>query len=313
METDRAPLPAPLRNIDLNLFVTFETIYSEGRLTAAASRLGLTQPAVSHALTRLRGVLNDRLFIRQKGRFVPTPFARHIIDDVRRALSILQERIEAPGRFDPGDATTVFYLALREGLEASLLPSVVRRLRAEAPQVSIVSTSVGRRDIETELANGTIDLAVDVAAPVGIDIRRTLLEKDERLAVSRPGHPMLRDGMTLESYLACGHVQISSRRRGGALEDFDLNQMGLKRHIVLRCHSTLTALQTIAETDLLLTVGRRQLAPFIDRMPLDIFVLPFPSSAVDLQLYWHSSADSDPANKWLRSIISQSDGMNAAK
>jgi DNA-binding transcriptional LysR family regulator len=300
------PLRPSLRGIDLNMFVLCEAIYSAGGLTAAAARLGLTQPAVSHALSRLRIALSDPLFVRQGARVVPTPLARSIVGDVRRALKILQERLDDHRRFDPRTSNAAFRLALPEATETGLLPALMARLAQEAPGVSIMSARVSRRDFESELASGALDLVIDVAAPVGIDIRRSLLAADRLVVAARRGHPALDDGLTLEAYLQLGHIQVSSRRRGGAFEDFELNRLGLRRTIALRCHSMLAALSAVAASDLLLTLGERQLAPFAKSLALKRFQLPFEAAAVDLQLYWHANADDDPANSWLRNIIALS-------
>ena len=294
-----------LRGIDLNLFVLFEAVYSEGGLTAAASRLGLTQPAVSHALARLRAALGDPLFIRRGSRVAPTPFARSIIEDVRRALKILQERLEDHRRFDPGTSNAIFRLALGESVEKSLLLPLMMRLDKEAPGISIVSSRVNRRDVERELASGTMDLAIDVAAPASIDIHRSLLTADRLVVAARRGHPALKKGLTRDTYLQLRHILVSSRIRGGALEDFELNRLGLHRNVALRCHSVLAGLEVVSSTDLLLTLGEKPLEAFLPLFQVTTFPLPFEAAPIDLQLYWHASMDSDPANGWLRSTITQ--------
>lgn len=291
-----------LKSIDLNLFMLFDAVYSEGGLTAAGRKLGLSQPAVSHALSRLRHALGDPLFVRQGAAVVPTPFARHIIGDVRRALGILEGRLQDHRRFDPASAQANFRLAMREGMEAILLPPLMARLATEAPGVSIASVRVGRRELETELAGG-VDLAIDIAIPVGIDIRRETLTADRLIVAARRDHPALAEGLTLDIYLALGHVLVSSRRRGPALEDFELNRLGYKRRIMLRCHSKLAALNTVACTDLLLTTTERHLPAAMLGLPLAVHDLPFEATSLDAHLYWHADVDDDPANAWLRRTV----------
>jgi DNA-binding transcriptional LysR family regulator len=306
VHADRVNVRRALRGVDLNLFVLFEAVYSAGGLTAAASRLGLTQPAVSHALARLRTALGDALFVRQGPRMVPTPFARSLIGDVRTALDTLQDRLAGNHRFDPGTSETTFRIALRESTEVTLLPRLLERITNEAPFASFVSMRVSRRDFESELAGGGIDLAIDVAAPVSIDIRRRPLTADRHVVAARRDHPRLCDGLSIDAYLALGHVLVSSRRRGGALEDFELNRLGLRRRIALRCQSNIAALKVVERTDLLLTLPARQFSIFHGSPALESFELPFAIVPLDLQLYWHTSADNDPANVWLREIIAAS-------
>ena len=204
---------------------------------------------------------------------------------------------------DPATAQINFRLAMREGMEAILLPPLMARLAAEAPGVSIASVRIGRRELETELAGGGVDLAVDIAIPVGLDIRRETLTADRLIVTARRNHPALGEGLTLDTYLSLGHVLVSSRRQGPALEDFELNRLGHKRRIMLRCHSKLAALNTVACTDLLLTTTERHLPAAMLGLPLAVHDLPFAATSLDAHLYWHANVDDDPANAWLRRTV----------
>ena len=116
-----------LSQIDLNLFVVLDEIYREGNITRASRQLSLTQPAISHALKRLRQLLNDPLFVRKGSNMVPTPFTRTIIGQVRQALQILEVNLYENRQFDPVHTRRIFYLGLRDSSESIVLPSLVRR------------------------------------------------------------------------------------------------------------------------------------------------------------------------------------------
>lgn len=294
-----------LNRVDLNLFVVFDTIFTEGSLTLAAQKLSLSQPAVSHALARLRELLGDSLFARQGKRMVPTPFARNLIGTVRQSLQLLESGLQGPAVFDPGQAQRVFSFGMRDVLEAIALPPLVARLQRAAPGVALHCVRIDRRDMEAELSAGGLDLAVDVALPMGSGIRHRPLMNDQLVVVARPGHPALRRGLDMPTYLAQSHVLVSSRRTGPGLEDFELNRMGLRRRIGLRCQHYFAACRVVRETDMLLTMpehyARIANAPFGNRL----HAFPLATPSLDVHLYWHASADRDPANLWLRGQLDE--------
>ncbi|MFZ1166777.1 MAG: LysR family transcriptional regulator, partial [Candidatus Sulfotelmatobacter sp.] len=151
-----------LSQVDLNLFVVLEAIYREGNITRAGHQLNLTQPAISHALKRLRDLLKDPLFVRRGAHMIPTPFTRNMIDEVRQALQILEVNLRESHKFDPTHTRRNFHISLWEYVGTLLLPALLQRLEREAPEMSITTSRVKRRDLEAELASGSLDLAIDV-------------------------------------------------------------------------------------------------------------------------------------------------------
>ena len=137
-----------ISRMDLNLFVVLETIYSEGNITRASQKLNLTQPAVSHALGRLRDLLKDPLFVRQGANMVATPFTRNIITPVRQALQTLELSVSEHQQFDPRLTERSFAIGLRDVFEAIALPALIQRLQDAAPSLEIASIRTDRRDIE---------------------------------------------------------------------------------------------------------------------------------------------------------------------
>ena len=141
-----------LDRIDLNLFVVLDAIFTEGGITRASDKLHLTQPAVSHALNRLRRLFDDALFVREGRRLVPTPRARALIEPVRAALRGLEVTLSESQAFDAARSTRRFTLGVRDVLEARLLPPLLRALAVEAPGVDIAAVRADRRELEAELA-----------------------------------------------------------------------------------------------------------------------------------------------------------------
>ena len=286
---------------DLNLFVVFDAIYTEGSLTRAARVLNLTQPAVSHALGRLRDRLEDPLFVRQGARMVPTSRARAMITPVRHALGGLQRCLSDEGGFDVADAERTFVVGLRDGLEGCLLPPLTAGILEEAPGVRLQSMTVARRQLATELASGRLDLAADVLLPLPDAIEHRPVMSGPLVVIMRPGHP-LAGKLDLPAYLAAQHVLVSSRREGPGMEDFGLSRLGYRRNIRLRCQHHMAALSTVMGSDLLLTLPgllARQLAPAgsqVEPLPADV-------PGLELHLYWHRDQSADPGHTWLRQRV----------
>lgn len=293
-----------ISKVDLNLFVVLEAIYAEGSITRASLKMNLTQPAISHALNRLRQLFDDPLFERQGHVMTPTPLTRSIIEPVRRALRGFEVTLTGAARFDTASSERSFSLGVRDVLEASVLAPLMAGITQEAPSVTLNTLQVSRRELESELAAGTLDAAIDILLPLSNDIRRAQLGGDKTVVLVRRGHPLVkRRKLTLETYLQLEHIQTSSRRRGPGLEDVELSRQGLQRRIRLRCQHYFAACRVVSETDLALTMPER-LARIVNQQ-FNNQLLPFPLEmpSLDIYLYWHASVDSDPANLWLREQI----------
>lgn len=287
--------------IDLNLFVVFDVIYREGSLTRAAEQLNLSQPAVSHALSRLRECFNDPLFERSGRGVAPTPLAKAIIGRVRTALQGLETTLTDGLAFDPASASRVFTLAARDVMEATALPVLMQQLQQQAPAVQLRSIRVPRRDIAAALTSGQLDFAVDVLLPVGEDIEHCAIGEQRLVVMLRAQHPLAAQHWDLEAYLSARHVQVSSRPEGPGVEDFALTRQGKARRIALRCQNYHAAVQVVQQTDLLLTMPQEFAARLVQQTP-DLLVreLPMPLPVLELHLYWHRKANGDPAVMWLK-------------
>jgi DNA-binding transcriptional LysR family regulator len=295
-----------ISRVDLNLFTVFDAIYTEGSVTRASHKLNLTQPAISHALGRLRQMFNDPLFVRQGHAMVSTPLARNIIEPIRRSLRGLEVTLNGLDSFDPDTTSKRFNIALRDVLEATVLPPLMQRVRQRAPLVDIAASQVERRELEGELAAGTLDGAIDVLLPLPSEIMHTRIYQDSTVVVARKGHPAIDGGLDIDTYLKQDHILASSRRRGPGLEDFELSRFGLERHIRLRCQHYFAACRVVSQTDMILTMPGRYAS--IANKQFGNQILPFPLEvpAFDVFLYWHANVDNDPANRWFREQVMES-------
>lgn len=290
-----------LSKVDLNLFIVFDAIYTEANLTRAGQIVGITQPAVSNALARLRETFNDPLFMRTAQGMVPTPMAQNIISPVRNALALLRVSVQESRIFNPLQANKTFRISMSDLSESVILPSLFQRLRRLAPGVTIESFLCKRRETTKELAAGHLDFAVD--APLNSDpqVRHVKLLEDRYVCAMRQGHPLARrEHLTLEDYLAQPHIHISSRRNGLGHVDLALGRLGLQRKVALRSQHYMMAAQVLQQSDMLMTVPER----FARRHELHAVSLPINDvPAVETHLYWHESTDQDPANRWMREQI----------
>ena len=292
-----------INRLDLNLFVVLDAIYTEGNITRAAKTLNLTQPALSHALGRLRAVFNDPLFTRQGHRMMPSPLTRSLIGPVRQSLQTLTASVLKARRFEPAAAHRVFNISFRDVLEAKVLPELASRVLEIAPMIQIVSVRTGRADLESELAGGSLDFAIDVLQPFSESIRRERLFRDTHVVVVRAKHPHVKDRLDLDTYLAQGHILVSSRRTGMGIEDMELSRVRLHRRIAMRCQQFFAACQVVTRTDLLLTMPEQYAYSANQNLPNKIFPLPIEMPPIDIYLYWHENVDVDPANIWFREML----------
>tara|TARA_R110001583_G_scaffold561_2_gene4954 strand:- start:539 stop:1438 length:900 start_codon:yes stop_codon:yes gene_type:complete len=292
--------------VDLNLFVVFEAIYCEGNITKAASALNLSQPAVSHSLSKLRDHFDDPLFVRQGNEMRPTAVASNVVADVREALRQLHVCLAQSKQFEPLTSRKNFTISLHGALEASYLPPLMQRINREAPLVNIQSSRrVNRNELENKLASGDIDLAIDMLLPVSDTILHTQLEKNKLVVLARKNHPKIKSILDLDLYLAQDHVLVSSRSVGTSVEDFELARLGLQRKIGLRCQHTFSACRVITDNNMLLTTTETTAKMYAQLLNLVIYPLPVDLPDIDVHLYWHSNLDFEPANKWLRNKIIQ--------
>jgi DNA-binding transcriptional LysR family regulator len=289
-----------LNNTDLNLFIAFDVIYTERNLTKAGEVLGITQPAVSNALSRLRETFDDELFTRTSKGMVPTAVAQNIIEDVRTALSLFRNTLSDAETFHPESARTTFKISAGDLSEFRLLPSLIQSLVKFAPEIDIESYLTPRKNTPRELAAGNIDFSIDPPIHSDASLRHQKIFEDNYVLIVRKGHPITKKKkITMDDYLELSHVHISNRRTGLGHIDMALYRLGVTRRIALRAQHFLVAPFVIENSDLALTSTKS----FLSSKSLETIKLPFIVDPVVLHLYWHETKDTDPGNIWMRELI----------
>lgn len=284
------------KKCDLNLFLVFDTIYSERNLTEAAKTLAITQPAVSNALGRLRKLFNDELFVRTARGMVPTPVAEGIAQNVSEALGLLNASVMEREEFDPKITERTYQFSMTDLAEVFILPQLVPFFKENAPGVSLQSYYVKRGEILRYLSRGELDFAVDVGLIDDPQLCHQSLIQDEYVCVVRHGHPVLDEPFTLQKYLGLEHIHVSSRKKGLGLIDLALLKLGCDRDIKLRVQHYRVAATIAGATDLAVSIPRFLALNYdVEILPLPVDVAP-----LDYNLYWHRQSDSDSSHRWLR-------------
>ncbi|RYE89189.1 MAG: LysR family transcriptional regulator [Myxococcales bacterium] len=292
-----------LRELDLNLAVVLQALFDEGSVSGAARRLGLSQSATSHALARLRVVLQDPLFVRTAGGFVPTTRAEAMREPLRQGLASLERSFSEP-RFDPATARHTFRIALGDYAEYLLMPPLLTRLAAIAPGID-VWTSPPPADAAETLAQGALDLVLTLPR-MGDHVEglhTCKLWDDHFVGVVRRGHPLTRGKLTVERFAGAQHAVISPRGQPVGIDDDALGRRGLTRRVAFATANFLVAPHVVADSDLVLTLSARLALTFARTMPLEIFEPPLPGPDFTIAMFWHERRHTDPAHQFLRAEL----------
>ena len=289
-----------VRQLDLNLLVVLDAIYTEGGITAAARRLHVTQPAVTHALNRLRDHFSDPLFVREGRTMVPTPMARNLIRPLKRSLRSIEIMLHEVDQFDPATTPRRFRLGVRDVLESVLLPPLMQGISASAPLVDLDAVQTNRRSLAADLDSGELDAAIDILLPLPDSVNRQRIVLDRFVVVARRGHPDIHGQIDLASYLRQDHVLATVRRSGGGMEDVSLAQLGQSRRIRMRCQHYFAACRVVSQTNLILTMPENYASVANAGLGNQVLAAPVDMTPLDGYLYWHSNVDGDPASRWFR-------------
>jgi DNA-binding transcriptional LysR family regulator len=289
-----------LRNLDLNLLLVFDAVLRERSVVRAADALSISQPAVSHALNRLRHALKDRLFVRTPSGMMPTPRAEQLALPVRKALNELQLAVEGD-TFDPSTADRRFAIAVNNYAAVVAVGPIVAAVRAQAPKVRLSLVPSGTLNLADRLDRGELDLAIAAREAVGERFASRLLIDDRYVTVLRGGHPALRKKLTVEVIAATPHLAISSSGEDLEFMDQALTQKGA-RTVALDV-PYLSAGAVLVQSNLIAILGRKLAQEFRRAHAIEIRELPFETPKLRSIMMWHRRFDDVPAHRWLRDTI----------
>lgn len=275
---------------------------TEQSVSLAGRRLGLSQPAMSHALAKLRELFGDPLLVRQGGAMRQSELARRIAGEVRRLVADVEATLLGHRTFEPALSTRTFRVATDDYCGALLLPELVARVRGAAPRVSIEVHGFEADAPMSALLRGEIQLALGslIHAPPGVHTRA--LFQDGFVCVVRRAHPKVRRNLDLDTFVALDHVLVSSPGYGPGVVDHALAALGLHRNIAVRLPHFLVAPAVVAASDLIVTLPER----ISRRIALDTLKLvpsPLELGQFEVVAAWSAAAETDAANAWLRGMV----------
>lgn len=309
-----------LAELDLNLLRAFDALMRERRVSPAAEQLGLSQPALSNALARLRRRLDDPLFVRSPAGLQPTPRAEQLAGPVREALALLAGALERPAAFDPRLSRRRFHVAMSDIGEIYFLPTLMQALRDAAPGLSIATVRPGTLPVADALENGSLDLAIGHLAPVrrsGAFHQRRLFDQ-RYVCLLRAGHPLLNEGapgrrargratttqgISLDAFQAAEHLLVQAAGTAHGQVDEALRRQGIERRVALTVPHFVATGHLLAATDLVATVPQR----LAERMtgPFGLVALPHPARLPrsPISMVWPARLHRDEASRWLRATV----------
>ena len=297
------PKPRQLDTLDLNLLRVLDVLMQERKVATAAVRLGLSQPAVSNALARLRTSLGDELLTRTPNGMQPTAFALSVHSSLAPALATVEAALQAKAGFDPLASQWHARLAMTDIGEIVFLPKLIELLATQAPGLQFSTVRNTAIDLPAEMAAGAVDLALgwlpDV--PQGFFQRRLFTQR--YVCLARVGHPMGKGKFTLAKFLKAQHITVLAEGTGHARAEAMLHKLGVQRNVVLQVPHFLSVPYLVAQSDLLVTVPDKLAQAAAAVHGLQVLPHPVDIPAFQVNLFWHRRVHQEPENQWLRQII----------
>lgn len=296
-----------LNGFDLNLLVAFDALMAERSVTRAGARIGRTQPAMSAALARLRGLFDDELFIRGPTGLQPTPRALDLAEPLSHALAEIQRTLDFTHQFDPTTSTASFTLGLPDHPAFLLLPPLAEALGARAPLVTLrIRNFIHRDEAVAILDNGEADLTISVPTTVasGGRILSVPLFEDRFVCILRRDHPAATQPLTLDRFLELPHLLVSPEGERYGYVDAALATRGLKRRLALTLPHMNAAPRIIAQSDMIATLLEGVVRVSGHGENLAMRPPPLALEPVTFVMSWHRRNDGHPAQRWLRSCLS---------
>lgn len=292
-----------LRDLDLNLLVVFNQLLIDRRVSTAAENLGLTQPAASNALRRLRAALQDDLFVRTYQGMEPTPYAQQLAEPVSLAIHTLREALSRQSSFDPLTSERTFTIAMTDIGEIYFTPRLMDALSRLAPGCRISTVRNASVSLIEALQSGTVDLAVGLLPHLQAGFFTRRLFHHRYVCICRKDHPVASEPLTLERFCAHGHVRVIAATTGHGEVDAHMARMGIERDIRLEVPHFVAVGHILQRTNLLATVPERFAECCVQ--PFGLVALPHPVQLpeIDINLFWHTKYHRDSANRWLRQLM----------
>lgn len=291
--------------IDLHLIRVLNTVLTERSVSRAAIRLGMYQPAVSAALRRLRDLAGDPILVRSGAGMVPTDAGLRMMEPSASILRAAEVLFSDARGFDPATAQTVFSLAASDYLDPQFLPQLVMQIKTQAPLCRVEMRGLSpESDYRAHLAQGDIDIVIGNWAAPPDDLHMGRLFGDEVVCLVSKDHPAVRRGWDARTWLEAEHIAPTPTHLGarGVIDDH-LEQLGLRRNIMVRCPHFGLIPAMVASSLLVLTTGRQYCERYLDQLPVQILPCPLEFPRMMYYQLWHERTHASNSAKWLRERV----------
>src|SRR4051812_15751530 len=298
-------VPRQLRSVDFRLLLAFEALIAERHVSRAAAAVGLSQPAMSHALAKLRQQFHDPLLARTSTGFEPTPKAMELIEPVREAIRQVNRLFSTGSTFNPATASESFAIRMGDMNEVLFLPSLLHELETQAPDIAITVQHLPPSETVRALEASAIDFAVSALIKHSKSVHSIELAKDRMVCVMRKDHPAAESRLTTRAFLALRHLRIVQSAGDMRFIEEALFKAGLQRKVAATTPHWLAASYLVETTDLVTALSESM----VRRLNVDgrFAVRPLPVGGAEFswRLYWHRRFDARPGHRWIRSLFDQ--------
>jgi LysR family transcriptional regulator, transcriptional activator for leuABCD operon len=293
-----------LRSVDLNLLTVFEAVMNTRKLSEAANLLGMTQPAASNAVARLRLTFEDELFIRTRHGVVPTAKAEELIIPIRQALALIQDSLNDNNEFDPNTSERTFKLAVGDYGEVVLLPALLGVLSQYSGKFRIQTPPERDKQNYELVKQGLIDFYFDYAVPTDAQLDYCQVGEEELVVIARKNHPAFTQKLSKKSYLKANHVVLSFRHQQKTMLDDLLNlKKNMPRQVTAQVRQYAAIPSLVTQSDCIATLPRRMAEHYASNGAITIFPFPFDVEKNKYYMSWHKSKNRDRAHQWLKQTI----------
>lgn len=293
-----------LSSLDMNLLVVFDALLKDRVVTHAARRVGLSQPAMSSALARLRKIFNDPLFVRTAAGMLPTPYAQLLAPPIQRACELITSSLEIQTTFDPTAAIRTFQFYMTDIGAAIYLPRLLAALADRAPQVNVKVSHIPEHDEQAVMASGDIDLAVGFFPELKAGFFQQRLYGDEFVCLLGARHAPAKGPISLKQFIEMRHALVSTPGTG---HEITVTRV-IARHrlrVALTIPHFLAVPYIVSQSDLIVIVPRRLASTFLNYPGIATFATPVKIPPLEIKQYWHERYHNDPGNRWMRALVAE--------
>ncbi len=292
-----------LERLDLNLLEVFHHLLIEGRVSRVAHKLGVSQPAVSNSLARLRKLLGDELFVRTPRGMEPTPYAAQLGESVGQALGLIRTALQQRSHFDAATSERTFTVGMTDIGEIYFLPTLLAHLRQAAPGVRLSTVRSSAATLKDDLADGRVDLAIGLLPGLQAGFFQQRLFGQRYVCLMRRGHRLAGKRLSLKDFSAAEHVVVVASGTGHHAADDWMAERGIRRDVRLVVPHFVAIGHILQASDLIATVPERLAARMAEPFGLVSTRHPAPLPQAAIHAFWHARFHRDPANQWLRGLF----------